>query len=147
MTKNAWGEQVVDLVNDLCRSRSKGGWSILITALGEDNVKYINTKLEATMVDKAHFIPLVRGTVDYVKETMHDTALPRIIIASAVAFTGMTFKNCDVVISSGLTRKPVMETVTGLLQLVDTPTTHEEEEQVAGRCGRDTVEGVVLFLS
>ena len=42
-TQNEWCQVAVNLVTNICKNRKKCGWSIFITALGEDNVSYIHT--------------------------------------------------------------------------------------------------------
>ena len=133
------------VVTELCVKRGKGNYCILVTALSDRNVRFIYNKL-VTNLSGVRLIPLVQGTVDFVREALSDTILPRVVIATAVGFTGMTFVNCDVVISSGLTRLPVMNTITGLLELVNVIATKEDFEQSSGRAGRDTDKGVVFSL-
>ena len=135
----------MDIVEELCHKRRGTNFCILVQALGDQNVWYILNKLE-NKIGWVTLIALSHGTVDYVNEVLSDNTCPRVIIATAIAFTGVTFEQCDVVITPGLFRRPVMNKITGLTELIDGIASAEKFEQICGRAGRDTDKGVVLSL-
>ena len=89
---------------------------------------------------------MVHDTAEYLKASLNDVTRPRVVIATALGFTGTTFQACDVVITPGLFRRPVMNKITGLTELVDGIASKEKFVQVCGRAGRDTDKGVVISL-
>ena len=140
-----WTKRIVSLITELCSKRSRGNWCILVTALGDEEVKFIYNLLKHVTSDVA-VIPLVRGITEYVRSILPKIKRPRVIIATAVAFTGMTFEKCDLVVSCGLTRRLKMNTVTGNPELIDVLASKEDLIQIAGRAGRDTNTGIVISL-
>lgn len=60
----------------------------------------------------------------------------RIVLATDIAETSVTIEGIEVVIDSGLTRKPRFETGSGLTRLLTQPISQASAEQRAGRAGR-----------
>ena len=69
-------------------------------------------------------------------QKLDEEGTAKIVIATNIAFTGMNITNCDLVISCGLTRHVILNTVTGLAELHDRPCSQEEEIGRARRTGR-----------
>ncbi|WP_462322626.1 ATP-dependent RNA helicase, partial [Halochromatium sp.] len=60
----------------------------------------------------------------------------RVVLATDIAETSLTIEGIEVVIDSGLTRKPRFQPGTGLTRLITQPISQASAEQRAGRAGR-----------
>ena len=139
-----WLKEMISIIEEVHIKRHPYCSSILVTALSEQYIAWLFKKLTERLRGVT-VVPLSSRTVSYFRNTSGAKTTPRIILATEVAFTGLTIDDCDLIITCGLSRRPLWNTVTDLMELHDSPSTFQKALQVYGRCGR-TRTGTVLSL-
>ena len=104
--RRCWLKEMVSVIKEVHCKRYPYRSSILVTGLSEQYIAWLFKKLTG-LLRGVTVVPLSSRTVDYFRKTSAAKVQPLIILATEVAFTGLTIDDCDIIITCGLSRRPM----------------------------------------
>ncbi len=127
-TPDGWAEATATAARSAAASTDG---DVLVFCPGRREIREVGRRLGGIPVVELH-----AGTPAAEVDALHRPAPGRVILATAVAETSVTFPHVRTVVDGGRSRRPSFDPVTGFGRLVTVHTSRFSAEQRSGRAGR-----------